>query len=383
MTQRAATRREAERFATPHLDRAIADAEARTLVLFRGEQIPFRALPERIARTDAREVRDRLYASYQDAVEALNPLYEERLAAWRAAGDVLDEARRAGTDPAQLAADLERFVLHSETPYYAALRRYVALIGIEQGDATEADLWHVVRGNAWTNWFGQRDLDKAIAAVGRTGGAVSDLDGWRAAERRLAGDVAGADPTVAAAISRAYSTLVGSPEWLTDELRMVPDESMAFVDFAAFVRLWRLRRLIAELMYELRLFSTDDPAIQRAYYAGIVGHMTGVLVSEAAYLTAVSSPFASVARVESTILAAQLVETLEQRFGTRWWRDPGSSRLVESVATVGSRDDALALLGYDALDWRPVLRQIRTRLIGEMSGYGGPNITTRAGTRKV
>jgi hypothetical protein len=45
--------------------------------------------------------------------------------------------------------------------------------------------------------------------------------------------------------------------------------------------------------------------------------------------------------------------------------------------------DALAYLGYDALDWRPVLRQIRTRLIGEMSGYGGPNITTRAGTRKV
>jgi hypothetical protein len=35
------------------------------------------------------------------------------------------------------------------------------------------------------------------------------------------------------------------------------------------------------------------------------------------------------------------------------------------------------------LDWRPVLRQIRTLLIGEMSGYGGPNITTRAGTRKV
>ena len=40
-------------------------------------------------------------------------------------------------------------------------------------------------------------------------------------------------------------------------------------------------------------------------------------------------------------------------------------------------------LGYDHLDWRPVLRQIRAQLIGEMSGYGGPNITTRAGSRKV
>ena len=43
----------------------------------------------------------------------------------------------------------------------------------------------------------------------------------------------------------------------------------------------------------------------------------------------------------------------------------------------------VAHLGYDALDWRPVLRKIRTQLIGEMSGYGGPNITTRAGSRKV
>jgi hypothetical protein len=56
---------------------------------------------------------------------------------------------------------------------------------------------------------------------------------------------------------------------------------------------------------------------------------------------------------------------------------------VERVGSAAGIDDAVAELGYDAWDWRPVLRQIRTRLIGEMSGYGGPNITTRAGTRKV
>ena len=55
----------------------------------------------------------------------------------------------------------------------------------------------------------------------------------------------------------------------------------------------------------------------------------------------------------------------------------------DRVGAAASLADTLVELGYDALDWRPVLRQIRTRLIGEMSGYGGPNITTRAGTRKV
>ena len=66
-----------------------------------------------------------------------------------------------------------------------------------------------------------------------------------------------------------------------------------------------------------------------------------------------------------------------------WWRDPSAADLVSGFGETASVRDALAYLGYDALDWRPVLRQIRTRLIGEMSGYGGPNITTRAGTRKV
>jgi len=48
-----------------------------------------------------------------------------------------------------------------------------------------------------------------------------------------------------------------------------------------------------------------------------------------------------------------------------------------------SAEQVVAHLGYDSLDWRPVVRQIRAKLVGEMSGYGGPNITTRAGTRKV
>jgi hypothetical protein len=83
------------------------------------------------------------------------------------------------------------------------------------------------------------------------------------------------------------------------------------------------------------------------------------------------------------LLAGQLIETLESRHGTTWWRDGAAGELASAVASASSTADALAQLGYDALDWRPVLRQIRTRLIGEMSGYGGPNITTRAGTRKV
>jgi hypothetical protein len=221
--------------------------------------------------------------------------------------------------------------------------------------------------------------------VGAAGRAAADgeLAGWRDAEELLTGSTEGAG-VAADAVDAAYATLAGSPEWTGQEIGMLAAEVPAFADFAAFVRLWRLRRDIALLQYELRLFAGPaDPALSRAYYAGIVGHMIGVAAPEEAYLHDVGAPFASARRIEVALLAGQLVEVLESRHGATWWREGAAGQLASVVASAPSTADALAQLGYDALDWRPVLRQIRTRLIGEMSGYGGPNITTRAGTRKV
>jgi hypothetical protein len=369
---------------TAEIDRDVAAAEAGTVVIWRGEHLPLRAVPERIGATGGRDERDRLFGAYREALEALNPRYERRLAAWVAAGDLVEASARDGLDPRVLVADLERLVLHSETPYYASLRRYLALIDIEQGDATVADLWHVTRGSAWAQWFGEREVRRAAAAVGRDGVDVEGLEGWRAAEAMLAGPTADPGAPVRTAEALAFATLAGSPEWLGGEVGVATDEIAPMADFAAFVRLWRLRRDIGRLQYELRLFAEDaEPAVSRAYFSGIVGHMTGVMVPEEAYLHDIPAPFASATAVEAAILAAQLVESLEHAHGTAWWRDPAAAERLAGFGETSSVSDALAYLGYDALDWRPVLRQIRTRLIGEMSGYGGPNITTRAGTRKV
>jgi len=133
-------------FETPELDRAIAAAEADAIVVWSGDRLPFTAVPGRIAQLDDRGARDRLYGSYLEAIEALSPLYEERLAHWTSGDDVIDAVASSGIDPREFAVDLERLVIHSETPYYAALRRYLAVIDIEQGDATVADVWHIARG---------------------------------------------------------------------------------------------------------------------------------------------------------------------------------------------------------------------------------------------
>jgi hypothetical protein len=365
----------------PHASIVAADEEAQAIVIWRGERIRFEALPERIARAEDRGERDRLFGAYLEALDALNPRYEERLAT-RPAPD--EAASAVGVDPSQLAADLEGLVLHTETPYYAALRRYLALLDIEQGDATVADVWHISRGAAWSRWFGDREVRRAVEAVGRVAEPADGLTGWRAAERMLAGAPEG-DGIGAAAVGAAYATLVGSPEWAEHELGVAAPEVVPYVDFVTFVRLWRLRFAIGVLHYELRAAGIDEPALLRAYSSGIVGHMTGVLVPESMYLVALDEdrPFASARELAVEILGANLTAILETRHGGTWWREAGARDLIDAVGAATSVADALAQLGYDALDWRPVLRQIRTRLIGEMSGYGGPNITTRAGTRKV
>jgi hypothetical protein len=356
----------------------VVPVQAEAIVVWRGERMPYHALPDRIARTDDREERDRLFGAYLEALEALHPRSEGRLAG-RPGPD--EAARSIGVHPAELAADLEGFVLHTETPYYAALRRYLALIDIEQGDATVADVWHIARGASWTRWFGERETRRAVEATGRQSAATGGLEGWLAAERMLRGDDTGIG---AAAVGSAYATLVGSPEWVESELGVAAAEVVPYVDFATLVRLWRLRQSIGDLQYELRLDGMTDPEVARAYYSGIVGHMTGVLVPEQMYLVALGDePFAPARTLAVEILGTSLGTILEGRHGATWWRDAEAGELVAAVGAATSVEDALARLGYDALDWRPLLRQIRTRLIGQMSGYGGPNITTRAGTRKV
>jgi hypothetical protein len=194
------------------------------------------------------------------------------------------------------------------------------------------------------------------------------------------------DPTVTEGWAGLFKSLMSEPDWLAGELRMPRDVVASWIDYAAFLKLFMIRRYAAKLLYELRLHGGGEWTVHRAEYAGLLGLLTGVRTPDSRFLADVDDGLYAARYLRAWQFEASVGSALRDRFGTAWWRNREAGDFLRGLWRGGlgpSAEDVVASLGYDHLDWRPVLRQIRAQLIGEMSGYGGPNITTRAGSRKV
>jgi hypothetical protein len=432
--------------ATGGLPDEIATAESRAIIHWRGDEIRYRAARDRISTTGDRGERNGLFDQWLRAVEAINPLRIERLEAMHDAvrdlgyADYVELVRATrGWNPDELAATTRGALNASETGYYAAMRRLLARAGIEGGDGSLADAWFGLRGTGWDAWFEPRRLPRTLeATVGPLGMGIRDLEGVTLDvdprpnkepgaffvalrvpgdlrlvlnPRRGWGDSSAAlhatghlehyahvpsgtplsagflgDSSVSEGYALLMEGLLGEPGWLGETLGMGEPAQAAFVDFLALTSLYRLRLLGGQLIYELGLHRGGEHAIHRAVYAGTLGLLTGVGWPEELYLTNLDDSFRAGSSLRATMLAGILDQELERSHPDGWWRDAEAGTLLRDLFSHGSAWNAervVAHLGYDGLDWRPVLRKIRTQLIGEMSGYGGPNITTRAGTRKI
>ncbi len=433
-----------ERDVAPLTD-AVGTAEATASVIWRGETIPYRALRNRVSEISGRAERNGLFASYVEAEEAINPLRRERFERIGAIARDLGYAdyvaltrTTRGFDPDGLGAEIRDFLAESETPYFAALRRFLARIEIEQGDASLADLWYLLRGSGWDNWFeGPRMLGVLESTLRGMGielrgqpGATLDVDsrpnksprafvaivnspndvrlvvqphgGWDdygallheaghlehflhvdprlpVSQRELG------DWSVTEGYAMTFERLLAEPAWLTEQLGMPLEQASAFTDFYSLYHLVTLRTLAARHLHELRMHRGGDDALHRATYAGLAGLLTGVREPEARYLLIDDGMYAA-SYLRCFMLDAALTDYLVAHHGEAWWKSAAAGETLRRAWSRGQEWNAeqmVAHLGYDSLDWRPVVRQIRAKLIGEMSGYGGPNITTRAGTRKV
>ncbi len=428
------------------LTQRIAETESSATLSWRGERLTYRSAPVRIAQTPDRAERNALDSVYVEAMEAINPLREERVRALHELARELGEesyvalySRVKGIDFDRLGVSLQVFLAESETVYFAALRRYLARIDIEQGDASRADLAHVLRGQIFDPLFPANRLVPTLTEtlrglgidIARQPNVTLDLQprpnktprAWCVAVR-VPGDVrlsvrptggdndyaallheaghlehyAGADAELPVAmrylgdnsLTEAYAFLLEylmhEPAWLSEQLGVMEGETLVYLDFAAFRKLYQLRRYVAKLLHELRLHRGLDLGLARAYYAGVLSFLVGVRYPESAYLADLDDGLYAGQYLRAWMLEGSISTALRTLFGPTWWRTPAAGEHLRERWSEGQRwtaEEVVASLWYDGLDWRPVLRGIRTHLVGEMSGYGGPNITTRAGTRKV
>jgi hypothetical protein len=433
-----------ERAAGDLTDR-IDSAEHWATINWRGEQIRYPDARERISTIGERAERNGLFEQWLRAVEAINPLRIERLEATQAAAvalgydDQVEMVRTTrGWNPDELAAVTRGALNASETGYYAAMRRLLARAGIEHGDGSLADLWFALRGTGWDAWFEPRLFPRILSTtVGGLGMKLGDAPGvsvdneprpnepngaffvavrapgdvrlvlnprgsWEDMSAALhavgrveqaaslpAGSEAGpsnGDPSVGEGYGMLMGGLLGDPDWLEESLGMGDSARVAFIDFFALAMLYRLRLAGGQLIYELGLHRGGEHAIHRALYAGTLGLLTGVRWPEEMYLATYEDAARSGIALRATMLSGILDQELRRRYSDEWWRSTEAGALLRDLFERGrawNAERVVAHLGYDSLDWRPVLRKIRTQLIGEMSGYGGPNITTRAGTRKI
>jgi hypothetical protein len=431
--------------ATSELTDAIGTAQATAVVVWRGESIPYRGLRNRISEISGRAERNALYASYLEAEEALNPVRRQRferigeLARELGYADYVELIKATrGFDPDALGAHVRDFLAESETPYFAALRRYLARIEIEQGDASLADLWYLMRGSGWDNWFDGRRvlavLESTLRGLGielrGQPGATLDVEARPNKSPRAFVSVVSAprdvrlviqprggwddygavlheaghlehflhvdpklpvslrelgDSSVSEGYAMTFERLLAEPAWLVEQLGMPDEHAVAFADFYSLYHLVLLRSLAARHLHELRMHRGGDAAVHRATYAGLAGLLTGVREPEERYLVIDDGMYAA-SYLRCFMLDAALTDHLVAGHGETWWRSAAAGETLKRAWSRGQEwnaEQVVAHLGYDSLDWRPVVRQIRAKLIGEMSGYGGPNITTRAGTRKV
>lgn len=432
--------------AVAHLTDRIAEAESSAVIMWRRERIRYRQARYRVADISDRGERNALDDRFRLAEEAINPFREERWATIHATARTLGAPSYAslieessGLDIGAVAAGVADFLTDSETLYFAALRRYLALIEIEGGDATVADLSHIARGRGWDQHFepsrlmgvvsqtlaglgidlwsqkeitidleprpgktprafcapvsvprdvrmallpqgGQDDYGAALHEMGHVQHFVHIAPKLPPADRYVG------DSSVTEGWASLFESLMAEPDWLAGELRMPRDVISSWIDYGAFLKLFAIRRWAAKLLYELRLHGGGEWTVHRAEYAGLLGLLTGVRTPDSAFLADVDDGLNAARYLRAWQFEASVRSALSDRFGTAWWRNREAGNLLSDLWRGGlgpSAEDVVASLGYDHLDWRPVLRQIRAQLIGEMSGYGGPNITTRAGSRKV
>jgi hypothetical protein len=389
-----------------------------------GQSIAYRMLRPSIANEPDRAKRQALEeARCELEEEHLNPVHQEAFAIVQdslpalGSPDYVDLHRRFGLPLDELAAQCRRLLDDTERLYEESIDRlFRTRVGISLSDAKRWDSPRLVRAAEWDPVFPAErmvpaleatlaelgiDLDRQsnveldveprekksprafcapIEVPGRVVLVTKPMGGpddWGAlfheaghtehfantspglpVEGRRMGDNA-----VTEGWAFLLEHLVSNPAWLSRRLDF--PRPREFSAEGAAILLLAVRRYCAKLLYELELFTAEDPAAMRSRYVELLSDAVKIEPSPTDWLADVDSGFYVTRYLRAWAFHAQMSFHLRERFGSEWFAAREAGSLLRELWSLGqsmTADELLDDVTGAEIDMASVGEQVRERL---------------------
>ncbi len=173
------------------------------------------------------------------------------------------------------------------------------------------------------------------------------------------------DWSITSSYGLLFQNIIGSREWLREF--GLDDGLEAFHRLFHVRKLFQLRKLAAQVEYELELFD-DGTALETEHgplYESIMEEHLGFYHRAGPHLSKAMFPLSSVYRLRAHVFGSILNATLEDKYGERWYWDPGAHSFLSEIWAWGGRfslDELTNYLGYAELNSEPMIEDIEQKI---------------------
>lgn len=151
------------------------------------------------------------------------------------------------------------------------------------------------------------------------------------------------DDSIGESFGLVFDSLTLDRGWVGSATGLGDADLEAYRQLAGFLRLYRLRRDAARLLWELELARAERPGEQAERYAELLSEATGFAHHPGTYLTDHRRGYPAARRLRGWMLSSIVIDRLNQRFGAEWHRSAPAGEFLLEVLWAGRREDAAQL----------------------------------------
>ena len=398
--------------------------EAKAVVRFDGEDIPYRMVPVRLRNEAVAGTRHRLLDAKVEAMAELNPILMERM------GMVHDTASELGfksyrdmcstlkgIDYKAFEAGMEELLHRTEALYVQEMDSVLQeRAKLPLADAWSCDIPYAFKGEEYDAYFSKDRLVGAFRETLKGMGidpdsytnitmdtedrekktprafcapvrvpedvklVIKPMGGWRdyesffhegghawhfgSTKRQLPAEYRYlGDNSVTEAFAFLFNYLVTDPNWLKGRLGL--EDPKPFVRFALLNKLMFLRRYACKLVYEMKLHQGRVSPDLAEVYRTTLQRGLRFRHTEKHFLEDVDDGFYCAEYLRAWVFEGQLRAAMKEKFGEEWFADERAGGYLRELWSYGQKfraDELVQTVGFIELDIEPLVQEIEAGL---------------------